>query len=91
MNDFFQLLKYCKVKELHMSESEALDLLQHYHCFSNDHSYNAIDFEKLLLMEFKFQDNPKVMSKIQELKEKVVLNYVTRKQLIARLCSKVIN
>lgn len=88
MNNFFQLLKYCKIKETHISEKEALDLLQYYHNFSNNHTYDTIDFEKLLLIEFQFKDNKEIISKIEELKEEIVLNYITRKQLISRLCTK---
>ena len=61
-----------------MEENVRYSLIYPYH----------IDFEKLLLIEFQFKDNKEIMSKIEELKEDIVLNYITRKQLISRLCTK---
>ena len=59
--------------------------------YTNFLNYDAIDYEKLLYIEFTFSEDEEIIEKIQQIKTDIVGNYILKNNYISRLKHNIID
>ena len=86
-SNFFELLTYSSAGYLDKyDESCALRELDFYfENNSNSGNFDVINYERLIYIELRFAHHEEIQSRVQELKELICRNYITRQKLLEKI------